>query len=175
MARETNLVKCIGKESFEKLRDMKVLLVGAGGIGCELLKDLILLEIGEIHIVDLDTIDLSNLNRQFLFRKRDIKQPKSNTAMKAVQRFSNSKLVSYQNNIMDTEKFPLSWFDQFSIIYNALDNLAARRYVNKMCQFTNKPLIESGTSGFDGYIQPIFPSVTECFDCTTKELSLIHI
>lgn len=169
MARETNLVKCIGKESFEKLRDMKVLLVGAGGIGCELLKDLILLEIGEIHIVDLDTIDLSNLNRQFLFRKRDIKQPKSNTAVKAVQRFSNSKLVSYQNNIMDTEKFPLSWFDQFSIIYNALDNLAARRYVNKMCQFTNKPLIESGTSGFDGYIQPIFPSVTECFDCTTKE------
>ncbi|CDO94235.1 unnamed protein product [Kluyveromyces dobzhanskii CBS 2104] len=169
MARETNLIKCIGTESYEKLRNTKVLLVGAGGIGCELLKDLLLLDVGEIHIVDLDTIDLSNLNRQFLFRKRDIKQPKSVTAVKAVQRYSNSKLVAYQNNIMDTEAFPLAWFGQFSIVYNALDNLAARRYVNKMCQFTGKPLIESGTSGFDGYIQPIFPSVTECFDCTAKE------
>lgn len=169
MPRESNLVKCIGEESYQRVRNTKVLLVGAGGIGCELLKDLILLEFGEIHIVDLDTIDLSNLNRQFLFRQRDIKQPKSVTAVKAVQRFNNSNLIAHQSNIMDTDKFPLSWFDQFDIIYNALDNLAARRYVNKMCQFTGKPLIESGTSGFDGYIQPIFPRDTECFDCTTKE------
>lgn len=52
-------------------------MVGAGGIGCELLKNLVLTGFGEIHIVDLDTIDLSNLNRQFLFRNEHIKKPKA--------------------------------------------------------------------------------------------------
>ncbi|SCU83893.1 LAFA_0D06546g1_1 [Lachancea sp. 'fantastica'] len=161
--------KLLGSENYQKLRNSSVLLVGAGGIGCELLKDLVLMGFGAIDIVDLDTIDLSNLNRQFLFRHRDIKQPKSTTAIKAIEHISNSKLTSHTANIMDVETFPLSWFDQFSIIFNALDNLEARRYVNQMAQFLHKPLLESGTAGFDGYIQPIIPGSTECFDCTTKE------
>lgn len=169
MVRESNIIRILGEENFNKLRSTKCLLVGAGGIGCELLKDLLLMEFGEIHIVDLDTIDLSNLNRQFLFRQRDIKQPKSTTAAKAVQHFNNSKLIPYQGNIMDAAQFPLCWFEQFDIIFNALDNLGARRYVNKMSQFLSTPLLESGTAGFDGYIQPIIPGRTECFDCTKKE------
>lgn len=169
MGRESSIVKIVGPENYQKLRSYKCLIVGAGGIGSELLKDVILMDFGEIHIVDLDTIDLSNLNRQFLFRQRDIKQPKSTTAVKAVQHFNNSKLVPYQGNVMDETQFPLAWFEQFDIIFNGLDNLTARRYVNKMAQFLSKPLLESGTSGFDGYIQPIIPGETECFDCTAKE------
>lgn len=61
----------------KKVKQAQVLLVGAGGIGCELLKNLVLTGFGKIHIVDLDTIDLSNLNRQFLFRQEHIKKSKA--------------------------------------------------------------------------------------------------
>lgn len=170
MTKESQLKKVLG-DTYEEIRKAKVLLVGAGGIGCELLKDLVLMGYGEIHIVDLDTIDLSNLNRQFLFRQKDIKQPKATTAVNAVQQFNfhQSKLVPYMANIMDTKQFPLEWFDQFNFIFNALDNIQARSYVNKMCLFLKKPSIESGTTGFNGQVLPIFPYKTECYECTVKE------
>lgn len=160
----------LGAETVESIKRAKVLLVGAGGIGCELLKDLILMGIGEIHVLDLDTIDLSNLNRQFLFRQRDIKQSKSLTAVKAVEHFNlSSKLVPHHGNIMDTKTFPLTFFNQFNVIYNALDNLEARLYVNKMALFTRTPLYESGTTGNKGQVQPIYPYLSECFHCMPKE------
>lgn len=145
-------------------------MVGAGGIGCELLKDLLLCSFGEIHIIDLDTITLSNLNRQFLFLKEDIDKLKSLIVAKNVQSFNyfDTKLVPYHGNVMDTKTFPIEWYDQFDYIYNALDNLEARRYVNKIALFLRKPLMESGTTGFDGQVQPIYPYFTECFDCQEK-------
>ena len=148
----------------------RVLLVGAGGIGCELLKNLIMMNIAEIHVLDLDTIDLSNLNRQFLFRHRDIKQSKSKTAIKAVQFFNYaSKLVAHHGSILDVNTYPLSFFKQFDLVYNALDNLEARFHVNRMCMYLNIPLYESGTTGLRGQVQPIYPHLTECFSCVPKE------
>lgn len=147
-------------------------MVGAGGIGCELLKNLLLTQYGCIHVVDLDTITLSNLNRQFLFRQKDIDKSKSLTVVKAVESFNyfNTELVAHHGNIMDQEQFPLSWWQQFSFIFNALDNLEARRYVNKMCLLLKKPLMESGSTGYDGQVQPIIPLASECFDCQPKPI-----
>lgn len=71
----------------------RVLLVGAGGIGCELLKNLVLTGFGEVHIIDLDTIDLSNLNRQFLFRHEHIKKPKALVRLPAALRFLRFSLA----------------------------------------------------------------------------------
>lgn len=160
----------MGPERFEKIRASKVLMVGAGGIGCELLKDLVLSGFGEIHIVDLDTITLSNLNRQFLFRLLDIDELKSLTVARAVQSFNyfGAKLIPHHGNVMNLTQFPIEFWGQFDYIYNALDNLEARRYVNRMALFLSKPLMESGTTGFDGQIQPIFPHITECFECQVK-------
>lgn len=170
MEKHTYLQRILGPDRFQTVRNSTVLMVGAGGIGCELLKDLMLTGYGEIHIVDLDTVTLSNLNRQFLFRQKDIDKSKSLTVVKAVDRFNyfDCKLVPFHGNIMDTDSFPLSWWEKYDYIYNALDNLEARRYVNNMCLFLKKPLMESGSTGFEGQIQPIYPYQSECFDCQAK-------
>lgn len=146
-----------------------MLLVGAGGVGCELLKNLVLTGFGEIHIIDLDTIDLSNLNRQFLFRQEHLKKSKALVAKDVAQRFNpNVKLVAHHANIKDS-KFNIEWFSSFSLVFNALDNIEARRRVNKMCLAANVPLVESGTTGFRGQVQVIKKGQTACYDCTPKE------
>ncbi|KAI0203149.1 ThiF family protein [Astrocystis sublimbata] len=148
----------------------RVLMVGAGGIGCELLKNLVLTGFGEVHIVDLDTIDLSNLNRQFLFRHEHIKKSKAEIAKDAAQRFNpNVKIVASHANIKDAQ-FNLEWFRSFRMVFNALDNLEARRHVNRMCLAADVPLIESGTTGFNGQVQVIKKGVTACYDCTAKDV-----
>ncbi|KAK6363816.1 E1 ubiquitin-activating protein uba2 [Orbilia blumenaviensis] len=150
------------------IKQSKCLMVGAGGIGCELLKNLVLTGFGEIHIVDLDTIDLSNLNRQFLFGKQHIKKPKALVAKETASKFNpNAKLIAHHANIKEPN-FSVEWFRSFTIVFNALDNLDARRHVNKMCLAADVPLIESGTTGFNGQVQVISRAVTECYDCTTK-------
>ncbi|KAJ1925931.1 E1 ubiquitin-activating protein uba2 [Tieghemiomyces parasiticus] len=146
----------------------KVLVVGAGGIGCELLKNLVLSGFPTIDVVDLDTIDLSNLNRQFLFQTCHIGQSKATVAAQAVRRFNpRAQVRAYHDNIMDA-RFDAQWFGQFDLVLNALDNLAARRYVNQMCLATDRPLVEAGTAGYLGQVTVIAGHQTECFDCQPK-------
>ncbi|TFY79703.1 hypothetical protein EWM64_g4309 [Hericium alpestre] len=165
----------LGPALHERLAETKVLLVGAGGIGCELLKNIVLVGFGHITLLDLDTIDLSNLNRQFLFRKKDVKQSKALVAARTVSAFNpNVHIHPIHGNIKDTQ-FDLSWFKSFDIVLNALDNLDARRHVNKMCMAGEIPLVESGTAGYLGQVQPLLKDRTECFDsntlyCVGKEL-----
>ncbi|KEF53060.1 ubiquitin-like 1-activating enzyme E1 B [Exophiala aquamarina CBS 119918] len=156
------------------VKESKVLLVGAGGIGCELLKNLVLTGFGEIHIIDLDTIDLSNLNRQFLFRQEHIKKPKAIVAKDVAQRFNpNVKLIAHHANIKD-KQFNLEFFSRFTLVFNALDNMDARRHVNKMCLAVDIPLIESGTTGFKGQVQVIKKGNTACYDCSPKSTPISY-
>ncbi|KZZ98502.1 Molybdenum cofactor biosynthesis, MoeB [Moelleriella libera RCEF 2490] len=169
MARDRYNHQSLGPSLNSTVKQARVLMVGAGGIGCELLKNIVLSGFAEIHIVDLDTIDLSNLNRQFLFRQEHIKKSKALVAKEAAEKFNpNVKIVAHHANIKDNE-FTVSWFRRFSIVFNALDNLDARRHVNKMCLAANVALIESGTTGFNGQVQVIKKGVTACYDCTPKE------
>lgn len=166
--RDHHVEKTLGRDLNRKVKESRVLVVGAGGIGCELLKALVLSGFGEIHLVDLDTIDLSNLNRQFLFRHEHIKKSKALVAREAAQRFNpNVKLVAYHSDI---KTFPVSFYRQFDLVFNALDNLDARRHVNRMCVASDRILIESGTTGFNGQVQVIKRGVTACYDCTPKEV-----
>jgi ubiquitin-like 1-activating enzyme E1 B len=78
------------------------------------------------------------------------------------------KLEAHHANIKDAQ-FNLDWFKGFTMVFNALDNLDARRHVNKMCLAADVPLIESGTTGFNGQVQVIKKGLTACYDCTPKE------
>ncbi|KAI1798438.1 hypothetical protein LXA43DRAFT_30912 [Ganoderma leucocontextum] len=166
--RSSHASAILGQELFSRLPQTKVLLVGAGGIGCELLKNIVLTGFGDITLLDLDTIDLSNLNRQFLFRKKDIKQSKAMVAAKTASAFNpNVKITPIHANIKEPQ-FDVAWFRGFDLVLNALDNLDARRHVNKMCMAANVPLVESGTAGYLGQVQPILKDRAECFDCVPK-------
>ncbi|TPP64028.1 putative Ubiquitin-activating enzyme E1b [Fasciola gigantica] len=137
--------------------DVKVLVVGAGGIGCELLKDLVIDGFKNITIVDLDTIDISNLNRQFLFHKCHVGRSKAEVAKESVLEFcSNAKVTAFHKSIFSSY-FDCNFFSGFDIVFNALDNQAARRHVNRLCWAAKRPLIESGTAGYLGQVEPFIP------------------
>ncbi|KAF2145696.1 uncharacterized protein K452DRAFT_220602 [Aplosporella prunicola CBS 121167] len=169
MGRDKFARQSLGPSLHSHIKQARVLMVGAGGIGCELLKNLALTGFGNIHIVDLDTIDLSNLNRQFLFRHEHIKKSKSLVAKESAGKFNpHVNIEAHHANIKDPQ-FNIDWFQSFAIVFNALDNLDARRHVNKMCLAADVPLIESGTTGFNGQVQVIKKGRTECYDCNIKE------
>jgi len=152
----------------ERVRDTSLLMVGAGGIGCELLKNLVLTGFKNIEIIDLDTIDISNLNRQFLFHREHVKRSKAMVAKESALSFvPDCSITAHHDTIMNPD-YNTSYFQQFDIVLNALDNKAARNHVNRMCLAADVPLIESGTAGYLGQVTVIKKGYTECYECQPK-------
>uniref|UniRef100_A0A4W4FD24 SUMO-activating enzyme subunit 2 n=1 Tax=Electrophorus electricus TaxID=8005 RepID=A0A4W4FD24_ELEEL len=156
------------KELADSLSSCRVLVVGAGGIGCELLKNLVLTGFKNIEVIDLDTIDVSNLNRQFLFQKNHVGKSKAQVAKESVLRFCPSaNITAYHDSVMNPD-YNVEFFRNFQLVMNALDNRAARNHVNRMCLAADIPLIESGTAGYLGQVTVIKKGMTECYECQPK-------
>ncbi|XP_071770161.2 SUMO-activating enzyme subunit 2 isoform X1 [Centroberyx gerrardi] len=162
------LVGSLRKELADSLSTCRVLVVGAGGIGCELLKNLVLTGFKNIEVIDLDTIDVSNLNRQFLFQKKHVGKSKAQVAKESVLQFCPSaNITAYHDSIMNPD-YNVEFFRNFMLVMNALDNRAARNHVNRMCLAADIPLIESGTAGYLGQVTVIKKGLTECYECQPK-------
>jgi len=146
----------------------RVLVIGAGGIGCELLKTLALSGFETMTAIDLDTIDVSNLNRQFLFRKAHVGMAKSIVAKSSVEKFRpNVAIEALMANVKEA-RFDAEYFKTFDVVLNGLDNLEARRHVNRLCLAAEVPLVESGTTGYLGQVTVHARGTCACFECTEK-------
>ncbi|XP_060520679.1 SUMO-activating enzyme subunit 2 [Cylas formicarius] len=158
----------INPKSRDVIPKSKVLVVGAGGIGCEVLKNLALSGFQDIEIIDLDTIDVSNLNRQFLFRKEHVGKPKAVVARESILATNpNVNIKAYHDSVLSSD-YGVNFFKNFNLVINALDNRTARNHVNRMCLAADVPLIESGTSGYSGQVELIKKGVTPCYECLPK-------
>lgn len=165
-----------GSEAFDFLRSAKILVIGAGGLGCEILKNLALSGFTDIHVIDMDTIDVSNLNRQFLFRIDDIGNSKAETAAKFImRRVKGTTVTPYFGKIQDKDD---EYYFQFNIVICGLDNIEARRWMNatlvNLVSEDNpqslKPLIDGGTEGFKGQSRVILPTISSCYECSLDML-----
>ncbi|KAG6631175.1 hypothetical protein CIPAW_13G072700 [Carya illinoinensis] len=162
-------ISVFGSKLQKKLEDAKVFIVGSGALGCEFLKNVALMGVscgsrGKLTITDDDVIEKSNLSRQFLFRDWNIGQAKSTVAAAAAASINpNLKIEALQNRIgPDTENvFDDTFWENLSVVINALDNVNARLYVDQRCLYFQKPLLESGTLGAKCNTQMVIPHLTE--------------
>lgn len=160
-----------GWDLQKKLEKFKVFLVGAGAIGCELLKNFAMMGVGaspegSVYVTDMDIIEKSNLNRQFLFRPWHIQKAKSTTACDSAKDMNPSfNAIAHLNRVgPDTEDvYDDAFFESLDCVTNALDNVDARLYMDRRCVYYRKPLLESGTLGTKGNVQVIIPHLTESY------------
>lgn len=164
-------IAVFGNAFHQKIQNLKYFLVGAGAIGCEMLKNFAMMGLGSgseggIIVTDMDTIEKSNLSRQFLFRDTDIGKSKSTAAAKAASRMNPAiKITAHETRVgPETENvFDDLFWDNLSGVCNALDNVQARLYVDQRCVYYKKSLLESGTLGTKGNTQVVVPRLTESY------------
>lgn len=169
-SRYDSQVAVFGRKFQSKIGGLKYFVVGAGAIGCELLKNFAMLGVGAengcVTITDMDLIEKSNLNRQFLFRPTDVQKAKSSTAARVVKAMNpNMNVIAHENRVgPETEKvYNDEFFEVLDGVANALDNVDARIYMDRRCVYYRKPLLESGTLGTKGNTQVVVPFLTESY------------
>mmetsp|Transcript_15034 Transcript_15034/g.31101 ORF Transcript_15034/g.31101 Transcript_15034/m.31101 type:complete len:672 (+) Transcript_15034:3-2018(+) len=170
-SRYDDQIAIFGQAYQKQVSDAKLFLVGAGALGCEFLKCFAMMglccsEEGKVTVTDMDRIEVSNLNRQFLFRQADVGQPKSASAARAAKVMNSSlKVESMEVRVGgDTEDtFDDVFWDSLDCVVNALDNIQARMYVDSRCVWFAKPLLESGTLGTKANAQVVLPHLTQSY------------
>ena len=147
----------------KKLSDASVLIVGVGAIGSFVAVNLALSGVGEIILVDMDTIELSNLNRQLLFSGEDVGRSKAIVAAEKLRILNPAIEIScYDDRVQEV---PRTVLEKATIIVACLDTFRARRWVNSLAYDLKTPFVLSGMYAFLGQVQIIYPNETPCFEC----------
>lgn len=170
-SRYDHIITMYGQEFHQQLGNIRTFLVGCGALGCEYLKNFAMIglgcgEKGLITVTDNDRIEVSNLNRQFLFREHNVGQPKSVAATAAVRQMNTSLKVKALEQFVgpNTENvFDDDFWTDLDVVTNALDNVKARLYVDSKCVFHKLPLLESGTLGTKCNVQVVIPYKTQSY------------
>jgi adenylyltransferase/sulfurtransferase len=151
----------------KKLSDAKVLVIGAGALGNEILKNLALLGIGNILVVDLDNVENSNLSRSVLYRAKDNGTPKAIAAARATQEiYPDLKIQGLNANaVYDLGMGVYRWAD---VVLGGLDNREARLSINRACLKVNKPWIDGAIEQIQGTAR-VFTPDGPCYECTMSD------
>ena len=157
-----------GEEGQEKLKKAKVLVAGAGGLGSAILSYLAIAGVGSIRVIDGDTVELSNLNRQILHSEKDIGRKKVDSASDKLQSLNPHIEIEAIGEFI-TEDNVFEMVDDYPIV-DALDNLPARYLLNRVAVKKNLPLFHGAVYGFEGRATTIIPGKTPCIKCLYKDV-----
>ncbi|MFX1358694.1 MAG: ThiF family adenylyltransferase, partial [Promethearchaeota archaeon] len=149
--------------SQKLVKNSRILIIGIGGLGCEIAKNLAMLGLGHLDLVDLDIIEHSNLNRQILFTGAKIGAPKAVVAAKKLSEINPNIVVKGYHTSL--ERLDPAIYQNADVIIGGLDSMNARLNLNTQCIRFRKPLVDGGVSGYHGHIYTIFPYENACYEC----------
>lgn len=158
------LIPEVGEEGQRKLLDAKVLIIGAGGLGSPVALYLAAAGVGTIGLVDFDTVDDSNLQRQILHTRDRVGMRKTESARIAIEALNADVTVREHNEMLNGENAQ-ALFEQYDIIVNGCDNFPTRYLANDVALFARKPLVDGGIFRFDGQVTTVIPFASPCYRC----------
>jgi len=154
----------IGEAGQLKLKNTSVLIAGAGGLGSISAYYLTAAGIGKLRIVDSDSVELSNLNRQIIHSEDDLDRAKTQSAADKLKNLNSNVLLDVYNGEINRNTIH-DVTEGIDIIVDATDNIETRKILNQMSQKLKVPYIFGGINGFDGMITTFIPGVTPCLEC----------
>jgi len=158
-------LRLIGWWDQAKLQKARVLVIGCGALGNELLKNLALLGVRQIVIADLDRVDVTNLSRSILFRPKDVGHPKATVAARSLLQLLPE--IEVRPLVVDVmRQLGLGVFTWADLIFAGLDNREARLWVNRSAQKFGKPWIDGAIEGINGVVRVFLPGPDPCYECT---------
>jgi molybdopterin/thiamine biosynthesis adenylyltransferase/rhodanese-related sulfurtransferase len=178
-SRQTQLSN-FGDAAQQKLREAKVLVVGAGGLGVPVLQYLTGMGIGTLGVMDMDTISLTNLHRQVLYTEHEVGESKVITAVNKLQELNNEVTFKIYNEAI-TPQNALNILTNYNVVVDATDNFSTRYLLNDACVILNKPLVYGAVQQYEGHVSvfnfnggptyrclyPTPPAANEIPDCNT--------
>ena len=145
------------------VKDSRVLVAGVGGLGCETAKNLAMVGVGRLDLVDLDVIEHSNLNRQILFAGAEMGRPKAEVAAERLRDINpNITIEGYHTSL---ERLDPHVYESADVIVGGLDSMNARFNLNTQAVARGKPLVDGGVAGYSGHVYTIFPGKNACYEC----------
>ncbi len=160
----------------ERLRAARVMVVGAGALGNEVVKNLALLGLGTIYLIDLDVVETSNLSRSVLFRDGDGDQPKAVVAARrGLELNPEISIVPIYGDVITD--LGLGLFADVDLVIGCLDNREARLWVNRQCWKVNTPWIDAGIQEIQGVVKVFVPPDSACYECamTERDYQLLNL
>ena len=152
----------------EKVRAAKMLVVGAGALGNEVLKNLALMGVGHLMVIDFDTIEMANLSRSVLFRESDTGRPKAEVAAARAKALNPEVRLQYQRGDVTTQ-LGLGVIRRMDVVIGCLDNREARLALNRFCHWMGKPWVDGAIQELLGLARVFVPGEGACYECTLTE------